>query len=108
MPHVSVPSLTGKHEIHSKHYHPGKRNKNQLYKGGEREDNHNIYHNDNSINTDDENTTAGVWHNLPVLWLIVRASSALSCSCSNSRPVEVALTLGVGHAVQCVVSVPGR
>lgn len=53
------------------------------------------------------NTTTGVMHNLPVLWLVVGLVSLFHAPVPIVGQLKVALLLCVVHAVQCAVSVPG-
>lgn len=54
------------------------------------------------------NTTTGVMHNLPVLWLVVGlVVSLFHAPVPIVGQLKVALLLCVVHAVQCAVSVPG-
>lgn len=53
------------------------------------------------------NTTTGVMHNLPVLWLVVGLLSICHALVAIVGQLNVALLLCLVHAVQCAVSVPG-
>lgn len=65
--------------------------------------NNNYYYNSGTTS----NTTIGVMHNLPVLWLVVGLLSVCHAPVPIVGQLKVALLLCVGHAVQCAVSVPG-
>lgn len=65
--------------------------------------NNNYYHNSETTT----NTTPGVMHNLPVLWLAVGLLSLCHAPVPIVGQLEVALLLCVVHAVEWAVSVPG-